>query len=109
MEAGYNVYSPEDIKVPPHLCILGSTNIAIQVPPGAYGRIDRQSSLLVRNCIYMCAEVIDKDYRGQNIVLLINDSDTEFPNPQDDQIDQLILEQIKPPDAKTVRSVQSTE
>ena len=34
--AGYDLYSSEDIKVPPRTRILVSTDIAIQVPPGTY-------------------------------------------------------------------------
>ena len=37
--AGYDLYSSEDIKVPPRTRILVSTDIAIQVPTGTYGRI----------------------------------------------------------------------
>ena len=61
--AGYDLYSSEDIKVPPSTRILVSTDIAIQVPPGTYGRIASQSGLSVKNCIDIGAGVIDKDYR----------------------------------------------
>ena len=37
--AGYDLYSSEDIKVPPRTRILVSTDIVIQVSPGTYGRI----------------------------------------------------------------------
>ena len=107
--AGYDLYSSEDIKVPPRTRILVSTDIAIQVPPGTYGRIAPRSGLSVKNCIDRGAGVIDKDYRGQIKILLINHSDTEFLVQQGDRIAQLILEQIKTPDTKTVQSLQSTE
>ena len=42
-------------------------------------------------------------------ILLINHSDTEFLVQQGDRIAQLIFEQIKTPDTKTVQSLQSTE
>ena len=107
--AGYDLYSSEDIKVPPRTRILVSTDIAIQVPPGNYGRIAPRSGISVKNCIDIGAGVIDKDYRGQIKILLINHSDTEFLVQQGDRIAQLILEQIKTPDTKTVQSLQSTE
>ena len=37
--AGYDLYSSETITLPPHTRALGSTDIAIQVPTGTYGRI----------------------------------------------------------------------
>ena len=107
--AGYDFYSSEDIKVSPWTCILVSTDIAIQVPLGTYGRIVPQSGLLFENCIDIGAGVIDKDYWGQPKILLINHSDNEFLVRQSDQIAQLILEQIKTPDTKTVQSLQATE
>ena len=61
--AGYDLYSSEDIKVPPRTHILVSTDIAIQVPPGTYGTIAPRSGLSVKNCIYIGVGVIDKDYR----------------------------------------------
>ena len=76
--AGYNLYSSEDIKVPLRTRILVSTDIAIQVPPGPYGRIAPRSGLSVKNRIDIGAGVLDKDYRGQIKILLINHSDTEF-------------------------------
>ena len=103
---GYDLYSSEDIKVPPRTRILVSTDIAIQVPPGTYGRIAPRSGLSVKNCIDIGAGVIDKDYRGQIKMLLINHSDYEFLVQQGDRIAQLILEQIKTPDTKTVQSLQ---
>ena len=106
---GYDLYSSEDIKVPPRTRILVSTDFAIQVPPGTYGRIAPRSGLSVKNCIDIGAGVIDKDYRAQIKILLISHSDTEFLVQQGDRIAQLILEQVKTPDTKTVQSLQSTE
>ena len=100
--AGYDLYSSEGIKVPPRTYILVSTDIAIQVPPGTYRKIALRSDLAVKNCIDIGAGVIDKDYRGQIKTLLINHSDTELLVQQGDHIAQLILEQIKTPDTKTV-------
>ena len=107
--AGYDLYSSEDIKVPTRTRILVSTDIAIQVPLGTYRRIAPRSGLSVKNCIDIGAGVIDKDYRGQIKILLIIHSDNEFLVQQGDRITQLILEQIKTPDTKTVQSLQATE
>ena len=82
--AGYDLYSSEDIKVPPRTRIMVSTDIAIQRPPGTYGRKAPRSGLSVKNCIDIRAGVIDKDYRGQIKIVLINHSDIEFLVQQGD-------------------------
>ena len=107
--AGYDLYSSKDNKVPPRTCILVSTDIAIQVPTDTYGRIDPQSGLLITNCNYIGAGVIDKDYRRQIKIRFINHSDIQFLVQHGNQIAHLILEQIKTPDTKTAHSLQSPE
>ena len=92
--AGYDLYSSEDIRVPLRTRILVSTDIAIQVPPRTYGTIAPRSVLSVKNCIDIGAGVIDKDYRAQIKILLINHSDTEFLVQQGNCIALLILQQI---------------
>ena len=107
--AGYDLYNSEDIKVPSRTRILVSTDIAIQVPPDTYGGLASRSGLLVKNCIDIGAEVINKDYKGQIQILLINHSDNEFLLQHGDRTAQLILEQIKTPDTKTIQSLPSIE
>ena len=60
--AGYDLYSFEEIKVPPRTSILVSTDIALQVPSGTYGSIALRSGLFFQNCIAIGAGVVDKDY-----------------------------------------------
>ena len=107
--AWYDLYSSEDIKVPTRTRTPVSTDIAIHVPRGTYGRIAPRLGLSVKNCIDIGAEVIAKDYRGQIKILLINHSDTEFLVQQGDEIVQLIFEQIRTPDTKTIQFLQSNE
>ena len=53
-------------------------SIAVQVPHGTYRGRALQSALSVKNCIDIGAGLIDKDYKRQIKILLINHSDTEF-------------------------------
>ena len=69
--AGYDLYSSETITLPPHTRALVSTDIAIQVPIGTYGRIAPRSGLAAKFSIDLSTGVIDADYRGHVKVLQI--------------------------------------
>ena len=95
--AGYDLHSAEDKDIPPLSRELISTDIAIKVPDGTYGRIAPRSGLAVRS-IDIGAGVVDKDYTGNVKALLINNSKGNFQVKKGDRIAQLILESIKTPD-----------
>ena len=107
--AGYDLYISETITVPPHTRTLVSTDIAIQVPDGTYGRIAPISGLAIEDSLDISAGVIDKDYRGHVKILLVNHSNQQFSAQKGDRIAQLILEQIETPDTKIVQPLQETE
>jgi dUTP pyrophosphatase len=71
-----------------------NTGIALVVPPRTYARIAPQSGLVVKHGIDIGAGVIDKDYRGEIKVVLINNSSIPFQVQPGDRIAQLILEKI---------------
>lgn len=66
--AGYDLYLPCDTTLEVGLNKV-HVGIAIQIPPGNYGRIACRSSLAKRG-MTVEAGVIDEDYRGEIIVLL---------------------------------------
>jgi dUTP pyrophosphatase len=71
-----------------------NTGIALATPPGTYARIAPRSALAVKHGIDLGAGVIDKDYRGEIKVVLINNSTISFQVRPGDRIAQLILEKI---------------
>ena len=75
---GYDLYISETIIIPPHTRTLVSTDIAIQVPDGTYGRIAPRSGLAVKASLDISAGVIDKDYRGHVKILLVNNPCTNI-------------------------------
>jgi len=94
LSAGYDLYSSESTIVKPGDRSLVSTGLAIQVPPGCYGRIAPRSGLAVKYGIDVGAGVIDEDYRGHVKVLLFNHGKEDFRISKGDRIAQLILEII---------------
>ena len=71
---------------------LVPTGLAVEVPPGFYGRVAPRSGLAVKHGIDTLAGVIDADYRGELCVLLINLGSATVSFNAGDRIAQLILE-----------------
>lgn len=92
--AGFDLYTAEDIIVPSGGRALVSTDIAVTVPAGTYGRIAPRSGNAVKYGIHVGAGVIDADYAGHVKVLLFNLGSKPFHIVWGDRIAQLILEQI---------------
>ncbi|EMR11470.1 deoxyuridine 5'-triphosphate nucleotidohydrolase [Pneumocystis murina B123] len=106
--AGYDIYSVSHTIVPARGKALISTDIAIAVPSGTYGRIAPRSGLALNASIDTGAGVIDPDYRGQVKVLLFNHGDVDFEIKYGDRIAQLILEKISIPDVVAVECLDET-
>ena len=97
--AGYDLYSVVSKTVQPGERAMVSLGIIIQVPQGTYGRIAPRSGLAVKQGIDVLAGVVDRDYRGDVNVVLINHGHEEFHISVGDRIAQLVLEKIECPEA----------
>ena len=103
--AGYDLYSVEEITLKATTRQAVSTEIAILVPSGTYGRIGPRSGLALTHSIYIGAGVVDEDYRGPIKVILINHGNDDFVVKVGDRIAQLVLECIGTPDTEMVNSL----
>ena len=72
------------------------TGISVEIPVGYYGRVAPRSGLAVRHGIDVLAGVIDSDYRGELIILLINLGSEPVSIKAGDRIAQLIIENAAP-------------
>ena len=100
--AGLDFYSPVDYIIPPHGQLLVPTQIKLQVPLGYYGRLASKSSLAILHQLHVGAGVIDPDYTGEIMVLLINTASRVHNLAKGAPIAQLILEKISTPLLKEV-------
>ena len=75
--AGLDLYSIIETMLPPGDSVLVKTGIALELPPGSYGRIAPRSSLAIRR-IETGAGVVDRDFGGEIKVLLRNHSDVDL-------------------------------
>lgn len=63
--AGADIYSSENVLIPPRGNRLISTGIAVAIPADHYGRLAPRSGLASKYSIDTGAGVIDADYRGE--------------------------------------------
>ena len=88
--ASYDISAAENKIIRPWKQEVISTQIALAIPHGAYGRIAPRSGLALKE-IDVIAGVIDSDYRGEVKVLLVNHSDIQVEIKMGDHIAQLII------------------
>lgn len=70
------------------------TGLSVAIPDGCYGRIAPRSGLAIRHGIDTLAGVVDSDYRGELVCILINFGETPFEISPGDRIAQLIVEKF---------------
>lgn len=87
---------------------LVSTGLAIELPPGWYGRIAPRSGWAVQHGIDVLAGVIDADYRSELRVLLINLGEQAVSFDPGARIAQLIIEQAASADYLWVEELSDT-
>lgn len=106
---GYDLYSSETVTIEPGLRVLVGTGLAVSVGNGRYGRVASKSGLATRHSIDVGAGVIDRDYRGELKVLLINNGDKPYVVMKGKAIGQLILETCQTPNVTVVDVLDDTE
>ena len=105
---GLDFYSPADYIIPPHSQFLIPTQIKLQIPLGYYGRLASKSSLAVLHQLHVGAGVIDPDYTGEIMVLMINAVPHVYSIKKGDPIAQLILEKVSIPILREMKELPPT-
>lgn len=92
--AGFDLYASENVTVPPRDRALIPTGLSLQIPfADTYARIAPRSGLSVQG-LDIGAGVVDRDYRGEVRVLVINHTDDPHHFLKGERIAQLIFEKI---------------
>jgi len=71
-DAGWDIYSDEDVIINPNTQRLISTGISVEIPDGMVGLIWPRSGLAVKKGVDVFAGVVDSGYRGEVKVCLFN-------------------------------------
>lgn len=88
--AGLDLYINSTIVIQPGEIIKAPTGIAMSIPIGYYGRVAPRSGLSLSG-IDVLAGVVDTDYRGEIVVILINLGKHEARFQKGSRIAQLII------------------
>ena len=93
--AGYDLYacSDNDVIIPPHGTVKVGTGISVAIPEGYFGAVYARSGLSAKQGLRPanCVGVVDSDYRGEIIVALHNDTDTEKSIEKNERIAQVVI------------------
>ena len=91
--AGWDLYAAEGAFVPAGKTVLVGTGLAMEIPEHFWGGVYARSGLATKQGLRPanCVGVIDADYRGEIMVALYNDSDSERIVQVGDRIAQLVF------------------
>jgi dUTP pyrophosphatase len=106
--AGLDLHSVEELQIQPGRRAAIKTGLSVAIPKNTYGRIAPRSGLAFKSGIDVLAGVIDSDYRGELICILINHDEQPFTVSPGDRIAQLIIEQIICPTPEWATQLDST-
>lgn len=98
--AGYDLYATDDQMIVPGKVNMIPIHISAAIPEGYYGRIAPRSGLAAKYGADVLAGVIDSDYRGNIVVLMVTLK--EFQINCGYRVAQLILERILCPELEVV-------
>jgi dUTP pyrophosphatase len=93
--AGADLYANESKTLGPGEFGTIKTGIRVALPENRYGRIAPRSGLAAKHGIDVLAGVIDSDYRGEILVVLINHGKLPFKVEKGMAIAQLIVEKCQ--------------
>lgn len=106
--AGLDLFSAISTTIKPHSQSTIPTDIAICPPIGTYCQILSRSGLIVKNQVETKAGTIDRDYRGNVLVVLANTSNEPFHIQHGDRIAQLVTYYIASPTPTSVATLSDT-
>ena len=95
--AGYDIYADlgnqDFVMIPPHKTEKIKTGLCMEIPGGYFGGIFARSGLATKEGLRPAnaVGVVDSDYRGEIIVAIHNDTDTERFVNNGERIAQLVV------------------
>lgn len=112
--AGFDLHSPYEYVVPPRSPtstgeMLIPTDLTFKFPAGCYGRVAPRSGMAAKFQIDVLGGVIDRDFRGNLSVVLINHGLAPYTIYPGDRIAQLICERISYPKLIERQSLDTSE
>lgn len=96
MAAGYDLHACSGkgrTVIAPHTSVMIGTGLACAVPEGYFGALFARSGLAAKQGLRPanCVGVLDSDYRGEIMIALHNDTDSEKCVEDGERIAQLVV------------------
>ena len=89
---GLDIAVSKPITFFPHYVTKVHTGLAMEIPKGYHGEIHIRSSWGKKGIrLANCTGIIDSDYRGEIILIVINDTNDVYYAPEEERIAQFIL------------------
>ena len=109
--AGFDLYSVDDIIIPPKEVSIIRTGISAEIPSGFEMQIRSRSGLAAKSKVFVLNAPgnIDSDYRGEICVILANFSDKDFEVLKGHRIAQAVIAKYEKADFNLVESLTNTE
>ena len=109
-DAGMDVYSIEDILIPPGETALVRTGLKIAVPEGYEAQVRPKSGLALKYALSLANApgTIDSGYRGEVGVILINHGKEAFHVAHHSKIAQLVIAPVVQAEVVEVESLDET-
>lgn len=108
-DAGYDLFSDEDRVIPARSFITVKTGIGLEIPKFHAGLIWPRSGMSAKHGIDVLAGVIDPSYRGEIMVCLLNNKDTDYEIKKGDKIAQIIIQKYESPQLIKCDSLSETD
>jgi dUTP pyrophosphatase len=107
-DAGLDLYSTQNIVLPPMERIPVKTGISVTIPQGYYGRIAPRSGLAVKKGLDILAGVVDSSFLGEVMAVVINLGKDIIEIKEGDKVAQLIIEACYHPNIVVVNELEKT-
>jgi len=107
-DAGYDLYSVDNIIIPTGQVGKIHTGVCIGFPQYTWGQIEGRSGL-ASSGIHLVGGIVDNGYTGEIIVLLKNDSGSNFQVMPGNKIAQLVLRPLITPETVEVDVLRTTQ
>lgn len=110
-DAGADLVSVEDVRIPAHQRVLVKTGIKIALPEGYVGLVHPRSGLALKHGITVlnAPGTIDAGYRGEIGVILLNTGSIDFEVKSGDRIAQLVVQKVEAAQFNVVDALTETD
>ena len=108
-DAGFDLFSLETFKVKVGERVMVPTGIAMEIPEGFVGLVWDESGLAVKHGINTIAGVVDSSYRGEVVVALVNNGESDYTFEKGHKVAQMIIQKKETVEFEEVKELSNTK